>query len=145
MEQTNDPGINIDKCVLEKVLFEVDPQFIVPKGGVTVGFNIGTDSHMDESEMSLKSVLKVDINFQDTDSPPVKLHITYAGYFSITDKMNIENLKNFSEMNSIAYLVPFVREIISSLTLKAGHPPILLPPINLTKFKRTEAGGEEGQ
>ena len=40
------------------------------------------------------------------------------------------NLENFGRINGAAIIFPYIREHISSLSIKAGIPPIVLPIVN---------------
>ena len=44
------------------------------------------------------------------------------------------SIENFAKINAPAIIFPFIRENLASISMKAGIPTILLPPINFVKL-----------
>ncbi|AUD03269.1 hypothetical protein CWM47_16365 [Spirosoma pollinicola] len=53
-----------------------------------------------------------------------------GGQFLVIDGTDQSILDNFADINGPAILFPFVREIIASLTARAGIPTVLVQPLN---------------
>lgn len=57
-------------------------------------------------------------------------------------KFNFENVNSFDEIptyfyrNSIAIIFPYVRAFISTVTLQANIPPVVLPTMNLSSLEK---------
>ncbi len=135
MNQADQPSINFDKFILEKVNFNVNSDFSFPEGGVPVDFDIQINQNIDAVKGHLKTNLDVSVIFKGVENPPIDIHVLFAGYFSVKDLKDIKDLEEFSEINAPAFLFPFAREIIANLTLKSGFPPLLLPPTNIQALK----------
>lgn len=60
-----------------------------------------------------------------------ELRVRYLGIF--TSEGNDENLplSEFMKIHAPAHMFPYIREYVTSLTLKSGLPPIVLPPANM--------------
>lgn len=131
MKQTEQQGVSFDKFTLEKARFEVNSDFAFPEGGVPVDFTVHVSKKIDKKNGRLKANLDISVVFKDVKEPPIDIFVSVAGYFSIQNSKNIEALEEFSEVNAPAFLFPFAREVIASLTLKSGYPPLLVPPTNI--------------
>lgn len=55
--------------------------------------------------------------------------------FSFVEVGGISDIPAFFYNNSIAILFPYIRAFVSTLTLQANFPPILLPTLNLSDLK----------
>jgi preprotein translocase subunit SecB len=55
------------------------------------------------------------------------------------------DLADFSRLNAPALIFPYVRETIASTSLKAGIPPVIIPPINLNAVKIDKTGKGENK
>lgn len=64
---------------------------------------------------------------------PFNMNISITGIFELDD-CDIDNRKNFAEVNSIAILFPYLRSIVSTYTANANVQPLILPPINIVKM-----------
>lgn len=52
--------------------------------------------------------------------------------FAFSDKIAYESIPGYFYPNSIAIVFPYVRAFISSISVQAGIPPIVLPTYNLS-------------
>ena len=131
MKQTEHQGIAFDKYILERVNFKVNPDFIVPKGGLPVDFSFEVSNSIDKEEKRLKTSLTITVQLKEIKNPPIDVNVSVAGYFSMEESGDINNLEEFSEVNAPAFLFPFAREVIANLSLNSGYPPLLIPPANI--------------
>lgn len=69
---------------------------------------------------------------QDDVEPSVTVNVSMIGRFETFGDPELP-LERFAEINAPAMIYPFIREHISSLSLKAGIGQILIPPLNFTK------------
>lgn len=60
-----------------------------------------------------------------------------------TDVDDQKILQQFADINGPAIIFPFLREHLASMSLKAGIPPIMLPPINFIKLSASKTEGSE--
>ncbi len=54
--------------------------------------------------------------------------------FEFEDKINFEDIPSYFYINSIAILFPYVRAFVSTVTLQANIPPIVLPTMNISSL-----------
>ena len=129
MEPTEHQGISFDKIVFEKINLELNTEY-KREGTISVDVSFKASSHLDSSKKNLKVNLEVSL-FEKSENPPMKLSILSVGYFSVKEEEKSPVLREFSGVHAPAMMLPFIREAVASLTMKAGFPPLLLPPLNI--------------
>ena len=101
------------------------------------------DVNLEISDNIIENVLSVFVKVVFTagigDFKEIKADIQMVGVFNIED-INDFPAEQFAKVNGPAIIFPFIREHLSSLSLKAGVNPILLQPINFVK--QAELGKE---
>lgn len=70
---------------------------------------------------------------ENRDIPFVK--ITCISIFKFEDKISYEEIPTYFYRNSIAIIFPYIRAFISTVTLQANIPPIILPTMNLSSLE----------
>ena len=55
--------------------------------------------------------------------------------FKFKDPISVSDIPEFFYPNSLAILFPYVRAFVSTISLQANVPPIVLPTINLTGLR----------
>ncbi len=70
-------------------------------------------------------------DFTEEDNP-FYLSLNVNGLFSVEDDGIGDDLSKSKilKANSVAILFPYIRSIVSNITLTANVPPVILPPIN---------------
>lgn len=119
--------VNYLSVVLTQLTFELNEKFKAPPGGVPIDADFNVKRVFDKKKKRLITSLYIEV-FKKVKNPPFSLKANIEGTFECAD---FEKLKQFSEINAPAHLFPFLREIVANTSLKAGIPPLLLPPINL--------------
>lgn len=61
--------------------------------------------------------------------------ITCISTFKFEDKISFEEIPSYFYRNSIAIIFPYIRAFISTVTLQANIPPIILPTMNLSSLE----------
>ena len=56
-----------------------------------------------------------------------------VGIFSQTEPGSM-SLEEFSKYHAATIILPYIRENISTVTTKAGLPPLILPTMNMVKL-----------
>jgi preprotein translocase subunit SecB len=112
-----------DKLISADDTFKVNPHFMK-------NINI-----IDDKNFEVTVGCKIE---STSENPfPFDLEVVLTGDFSISEKdANYETLIN---ENAVAILFPYLRSIISSLTLNANRNSLILPTFNFVKvFERLE-------
>ncbi|PCK11205.1 hypothetical protein CEY07_13930 [Bacillus safensis] len=93
------------------------------------------ENDMDSSFFNI--VLGVRIGGEDSDLP-FNAEAVVRGYFSFNSEesldYNIDDLQKFTLVNGSSILFPYLRSILTDITSKSNHNPVILPTINFNKF-----------
>lgn len=67
------------------------------------------------------------------EAPFIKVHC--SAVFNFGCSIKIEEIPSYFYANSIAIIFPYVRAFISTVTLQANIPPVVLPTYNLSSLQ----------
>ncbi len=129
-----DPEINFISVALTELTFKLNEAFVRPKDGMPIEISVKSKNSLSPDKTILKVILSVSL-FGKTENQPFEMKVSIAGTFTGKDTKELEK---FSKIHAPAHLFPFVREIIGTTTMKAGIPPLLLPPFNLASLLSTK-------
>ena len=73
--------------------------------------------------------------FEDEPSAPFRVSVTYEGVFDANEGQEA-GLTEYMKVHALAMLVPYLRETLSSISARAGFPPLILPPLNVVALAR---------
>ncbi len=76
--------------------------------------------------------------FSDNGDIKVKKQLILVkclAFFEFKELLKLEDIPDYFYPNSIAILFPYIRAFISTLTLQANIPPIVLPTMNLMSLQ----------
>lgn len=94
------------------------------KGNMDINTQVGIDGNF----INVAETVIVTQSVQD--EVQVSIKVTMVGVFEKIGDSIIADLEEFGRVNGAAILFPYIREHVTSLSLKAGLGPIILPPIN---------------
>ena len=102
--------------------------------------NVQIESNKNKEQENL--LVDVTLKFITTidDIEVINAKVTMIGIFRCSENLELSE-DTFGKINAPAIIFPFIREHLANLSLKAGIPPILLPPVNfvqLDKLKKDE-------
>ena len=86
-----------------------------------------------QNDKELSVTVNMVFSSNEGDRSVVNADVKMAGLFTIPDNNDLP-LDTFINVNAPAMIFPFIREHLSSLSLKAAINPILLQPINFVKL-----------
>lgn len=87
------------------------------------------------SYLQANVIVGVKVGSEENSNSPFRVEAVLRGFFEITTG-SIERdraLKFYSE-NAIAILYPYLRSLVSDLTGKSDHQPLVLPTLNIIKI-----------
>ena len=118
---------SIEDCRLVTARFEGNKEY-VPNSDIKINYNLMVrHNYVDDGDI-LNLLLNVEVNCQDS---PILLGVQYGARFNFKHKPEKpEDIAYIAEINCATIVFPFVREFIADLTIRAGLPPLLLPPVN---------------
>lgn len=137
MDQKKQPGIRFKNVFLKKMSFSREPN--VPENG-SLNFNFECQKTLSEDGKSL--VFDLGCNISEKTGA-FTIACSFIGLFEADEIASNMPLAQFAEENAPALMFPYLREFISSTTLKAGMNPIVLPPINIRALLRANATQEK--
>lgn len=131
MEDKTKSGFAITGLILLESNFkrENNVQFVE-----TVQNNMHIETEVQTKDASIMVLETVTISQKYEKMEQVSIMVKMAGVFERVGESKLEDLEQFGKINGAAIIFPYIREHITNLSLKAGIPPIILPPVNFTKM-----------
>lgn len=99
----------------------------------TLSINFDPQGEFIESESVYKLKFTFNAKTENTDKSVVK--VLCKASFKFQNITKLEDIPDYFYPNSIAIVFPYVRALVSTLTLQANVRPILLPTMNLSSLK----------
>ena len=99
----------------------------------TLSINFDPQGEFIESESMYKLKFTFNAKTENTDKSVVK--VLCKASFKFQNITKLEDIPDYFYPNSIAIVFPYVRALVSTLTLQANVKPILLPTMNLSSLK----------
>ena len=122
---------SIQKLYVKDVSFEspgTPHSFSFKKWDPKIDLNLSnTQKHIDGDIFEAALSVTATVSLEDKTAFLVEVH--YAGLFAITgfDETELKYLLGSQCMN---VLFPYLREVVSDLTVRGGFPPLILSPVN---------------
>ena len=134
MEDSGQSGYKIINIILTESSFKRlnDAQIGIENTNVadiTTGFSEKDKIIFCNVKVIYKSIFKEQIQ--------VDAEITMIGVFEKIGESELSN-ENFAKINAPSIIFPYIREHLSSLSNKAGIPPIILAPVNFVALNKDE-------
>lgn len=103
--------------------FDLEPQFLLKL------------THQEENKNKFNIILGVRVGIQE-DNFPYKAQVGIRGYYELIDPVHTSEEENtrFLLTNGSAILFPYLRSILTDITAKSNHNPIILPTLNFHKL-----------
>ena len=100
--------------------------FDSPKNNININVNVAVANNIITVEETIDLVQK------HGDNEQMKFHVKMVGIFEKIGESELNDLDKFGRINGASIIYPYIREHITSVTLKAGVGAVLLPPVNFT-------------
>jgi preprotein translocase subunit SecB len=139
MSENQNNNINISTILLEELEFKRKPNvpdYLIDASKFDAGkldFATSIERAFSEKGDALILRVRIAITEKDVAEPTFNLVCKMVGIFSQEESGSI-SLEKFAEYNAPAIIIPYMREVISSISTKAGIIPIIIPPLNLIKM-----------
>jgi preprotein translocase subunit SecB len=129
MDTNKQPGIVIENVFLKELSF-IRKNNIPQKPELTMNFEYNIFISPAKDRLNYELTCEI----QD-EKELFHVRCTMIGIFSVIAGNENMDLADFARINAPALIFPYVRETIASTSLKAGIPPVIIPPINLNTVK----------
>lgn len=124
MDKKKQPGINFDNIFLKEMKFKRKPKNIGSDINLDFASNISVSDN--EEKLYYELICKV-----SDDKKVFSLECSMMGVFSAVEGKENMSIKHFAEHNAPALMLPYIRELVTTTTIRAGLRPISFPPINI--------------
>ena len=128
-------GFRIDNILLLESSFS-RVNNVVFSGDIQNKLDIHTDVAVKDNQIIVGEEVSIIQSFQDLEQ--VKIRVKMVGMFTQVGESQITDLDAFGRVNGAAIIFPFIREIITNTSIKAGLPAIIIPPVNFSKALKQE-------
>lgn len=89
------------------------------------------------NETTFFTTLTLAIESTEANPFPVDLHVDFKGIFEFKDIENEGEITSYLQTKAVELMYPYLRSMVSGLTVTAMLPPIILPIINIVEvFKK---------
>ena len=131
MDKKKQPGIIFKNVFLKDLNFTRKPNISTSEISIKFSFNYSVS----EDKKNMNCELVCDIT--DT-ADAFFLHCSMLGVFlTIEGQENLE-LDEFAKNTASALMLPYMRELVMTTTVRAGLPPINFPPVNIRAMLKDE-------
>ena len=130
MDKSKQPGILFEDIILKELIFSRKEGFSdKPELSVQLKSKTSFSPNEDRLIYEMSCEIKDEKEFYN-------IQCTMMGFFSVIKGQENMSLREYSNMNAPAAMFPYIRETIAATTIRAGIPPIIIPPTNLNLLKR---------
>ena len=128
--QNNQPVFSIEKVYVKDLSLEIPnaPQVFLEREAPNVDIQLHHNSNGVEDGV-FETVLTVTVTAKAADKTMFLVEVSQAGIF-VARNIPAQELEQVLGIACPNILFPYVREVISETTVRAGFPPVLLAPVN---------------
>lgn len=136
MDENKETNIICKAIFIKKINFERTPQlpeYLTDTSkynfneNIDFGLKINAGLNKEKTELLLEIIAEL-----KDKKETVKINLEIIGIFSQKNEGSM-TLEEFAEISAPAYMLPYIRETISYITLHSGMVPIIIPPLNIKK------------
>lgn len=89
----------------------------------------------DSKKYQLEFIFKAFVGENDSQDKKQIISVQCIADFEFNEISSLEEIPDYFYPNSIAIVFPYIRAFISTITLQANIPPIIIPTMNLTSLQ----------
>lgn len=103
----------------------------------TFDYTVGrTDFNEETKQIAVKVDLSIKPDEDETIDRPFSLLVSVSAHFSVdTEVFPMDKIYNWAMHNAPIVILPYVREHVYSLSLRAGFEPVMLPLVEVPTVK----------
>ena len=126
MDTSRQPGITFDNVFLKELSFSRQNSVLKQNSSLDIDFDYRVSLSEDKKQIACELACKV-----SEKNNLFNMHCEMCGIFSVDEDHQNMDIQEFAGKNAPSHLFPFIREMIATTSVKAGMPPIILPPTNI--------------
>ena len=144
-QEAQQPVFNIEKIYVKDLSLEVPnaPEIFLEREAPQIDVQLHTDSSV-VSEGVYQSMLTVTVTAKIKDKTMFLVEVSHAGIFQIRN-IPQEDMDQVLGIACPNILFPYVREVISDATNRAGFPPVMLNPMNFEVLYQQQQAQKQQQ
>ncbi|MFA6878365.1 MAG: protein-export chaperone SecB [Fusobacterium sp.] len=124
--------ITFNEYWIENMIFNKNINFEESEEGIPLKIDISPGYKKEKNNLYVSVTLNL---FEKNNSEfPFYLTLKIVGVFTIEENISDLKLENYKKINCLAILFPYIRALVSTITANANVPPLILPPLNITKL-----------
>ncbi|NDU89950.1 MAG: protein-export chaperone SecB [Ferrovum sp.] len=137
--QTNTPMFSIEKIYLQDSSLEIPfaPKVFLERETPQIEIQLTNDSQSIEDGL-YQCTVTVTVTAKITDKTLFLVEAKQAGIFRILN-IPAEDMPILMNVTCPNILFPYVREVVSDLSTRAGFPPVILNPVNFEVLYHQQA------
>jgi len=135
-------GLSFKRYLVNSIDFKYNPEYTGAKANMDIDFGHSIAVRNNEAQVSLKCVL---FRKAKKEEKPFHLAVLMTGIFQFQTELKGEELNNILKQQAINILFPYLRALISNITVNAGLPPVILPLININQLIQNRVERAEGE
>jgi len=133
MDDKKQPGISFENIILKSLEFYRKPN-VDMKAELNIDLKYGKAMGPDNQHLTCELEVSIKQDGKTKEESSFTLTCCIVGMFSIVDEEKNMDLNKFAEVNAPAAMFPYLREVVTNVTMRSGIKPILLPPVNLVSL-----------
>jgi preprotein translocase subunit SecB len=131
----NRAAISFVGYVVNKIDFKTNQEFKDGHSRVKLDLDFDVNIQVDKEKHIASVLLGCIINDEyETNNKPFFLHVAIEGIFTFETDADKELIAKLINNNTVAILFPYLRAIISTITINCGINAVMLPTINIVEF-----------
>jgi len=135
-------ALSFKRYLVNSIDFKYNPEYTGAKANMDIDFGHSIAVRNNEAQVSVKCVL---FRKAKKEEKPFHLEVQMTGIFQFQTELEGEELKNILKQQAINILFPYLRALISNITVNAGLPPVILPLINVNQLIQNRVERAEGE
>ncbi len=135
--QENDSGYQFLSVVLLESYFNRISSVTTDTTQIDANINIDSSSQTQDNMINVILILTFLSKNKISLNKEIEAKIKMVGKFVKSGESKLDS-QIFAQQNAPAIMFPYLREHLSNLSLRAGIPPIILPPINFVALEKTK-------
>ncbi len=100
------------------------------------GLNVDINSEVGVQDKFITVAETVVVSQKHNEIEQFSFHVRMVGVFECVGESQLSDFDAFGRVNGAAIIFPYIREHITNMSLKAGLPPVILPPVNFTNYRK---------
>lgn len=134
-------AIKFDSYRVDKIIYQINHSFVVPEPNIVnndLDFNIKVDLDKEHNIAVVSLGCIINKNFE-TENKPLYLEVILQGIFTFEADIEEKRLENLLSTNAVAIIFPYLRAIVSNISINSGIPPIILPVMNIVELLKRKS------